>query len=63
MNNDFQIALAGIAIGIVIVVLIYNYWQESKYKKRAERAFQADHPDVLFGDRASAGVSRMGALN
>ena len=51
MNNDFQIALAGIAIGIVILVLIYNWWQESRYKKRAQRAFQADHPDVLFGGR------------
>lgn len=61
MNNDFQIALAGIAIGIVIVVLIYNYWQESKYKKRAERAFQADHPDVLFGDRVEPRIGELAA--
>jgi hypothetical protein len=59
MNNDFQIALAGIAIGIVIVVLIYNYWQESKYKKRAEQAFQADHPDVLFGDRVEPRIGEL----
>lgn len=59
MNNDFQIALAGIAIGIVILVLIYNWWQESKYKKRAQRAFQADHPDVLFGDRVEPSLGEV----
>lgn len=50
MISDFQMALVGIAIAVVIAVLVYNWWQESKYKKRAERAFSTSHPDVLFGD-------------
>ncbi|MEP7157317.1 MAG: cell division protein ZipA C-terminal FtsZ-binding domain-containing protein [Betaproteobacteria bacterium] len=49
MISDFQMALVGIAVVVVIAVIVYNRWQESKYKRRAERAFSADHPDVLFG--------------
>ncbi|HEX9390740.1 MAG TPA: cell division protein ZipA C-terminal FtsZ-binding domain-containing protein [Usitatibacteraceae bacterium] len=48
MISDFQWALGGVAVAIIIVVLVYNRWQESKYKRRAERAFSADHPDVLI---------------
>lgn len=49
MISDFQMALVGIAVAVVVAVIVYNRWQESKYKKRAERAFSTDHPDVLFG--------------
>ena len=36
------------------MVIVYNRWQESKYKRRAERAFAADHPDVLIDGPAAA---------
>ena len=49
MISDLQLALAGIAILVTVAVLGYNRWQETKYKKRAERAFTVDHPDALFG--------------
>lgn len=49
MISDFQIALAGIAAVVVVAVIAYNRWQESKYKRHAERAFSTDHADVLFG--------------
>jgi len=49
MISDFQMALVGIAVVVIVAVIAYNRWQESKYKKHAERAFTADHPDVLFG--------------
>ncbi len=49
MISDFQMALVGIAIAVVVAVIVYNRWQESKYRRRAERAFSTDHPDVLFG--------------
>jgi ZipA, C-terminal FtsZ-binding domain len=61
MNNDFQIALAGIAIGIVVVVVLYNRWQEAKYKKHAERAFQSEHADVLIGDRVEPKLGPLAA--
>jgi ZipA, C-terminal FtsZ-binding domain len=48
MMSDFQLALAAAAVALVVGVLVYNRWQEAKYKRRAERAFQTDHPDVLI---------------
>ena len=54
MISDFQLALGGAAAAIVVGVLVYNRWQETKYKRRAERAFGVDHPDVLI-DGAGAG--------
>ena len=56
MISDFQLALGGAAAVIVVGVLVYNRWQETKYKRRAERAFGVDHPDVLIdgaGDHRS----------
>ena len=38
MISDFQWALAGIAVLIILVVIVYNRWQEAKYKKHAEIA-------------------------
>jgi ZipA, C-terminal FtsZ-binding domain len=59
MISDFQLALGGAAVALVVGVLIYNRWQESKYKRRAERAFQTDHPDVLIdGARPAADAPR-----
>lgn len=60
MISDFQMALGGAAIVVIVAVIIYNRWQESKYKKRYERAFSADHPDVLFdGDRVEPKLGDM----
>ena len=58
MISDFQWALVGIAVAIIVLVVVYNRWQESKYKRRAERAFVADHADVLIDGAATAGISR-----
>lgn len=57
MISDFQWALGGVAAAIIAVVIVYNRWQESKYKRRAERAFSADHPDVLIDGPAAATTS------
>ncbi|MBL8524855.1 MAG: hypothetical protein JNN20_14290 [Betaproteobacteria bacterium] len=62
MISDFQMALGGIAIVVIVAVIVYNRWQESKYKKRYERAFSADHPDVLFdGERVEPKLGEMPA--
>lgn len=60
--SDFQIALAGIAILVTLAVMAYNRWQETKYRKRAERAFNTDHPDVLFGGEPARVEPRIGEL-
>ena len=50
MISDFQWALIGIVVVIIVLVIIYNRWQESKYRKQAESAFSSDHRDVLLND-------------
>ncbi|MEQ1516000.1 MAG: cell division protein ZipA C-terminal FtsZ-binding domain-containing protein [Usitatibacteraceae bacterium] len=52
MISDFQWALVGIAVLIIILVIVYNRWQEAKYKKHAEHAFASDHRDVLLHEPA-----------
>ena len=46
--NELQLGLLGIAVLVVVVVLIYNKWEESKLKRRAEEAFGSGHEDVLL---------------
>jgi ZipA, C-terminal FtsZ-binding domain len=60
MISDFQLALGGAAAVLVVGVIVYNRWQESKYKRRAERAFATDHPDVLIDDggRSASAASK-----
>ena len=65
MISDFQWALIGIAVVIVVGVIVYNRWQEAKYKQHAERAFASDHRDVLLherGDRQDRVEPQLGAM-
>jgi FtsZ-interacting cell division protein ZipA len=50
MISDFQLVLIGIIAVVIVGVIVYNRWQESRYRKRAEAAFQADvgRGDALF---------------
>ena len=48
MISDFQLALIGIAALIIVGIVIFNFLQERRYRQRAEKAFYADHPDVLI---------------
>ena len=48
MISEFQLALIAIAAFVIAAILAYNYWQEHRYRERAERAFKTDHPDVLL---------------
>ena len=62
MISDFQLALVGIAVLVIVAVIAYNRWQESKYRNRAERAFSADHPDVLFGGTNERVEPKLGGM-
>jgi ZipA, C-terminal FtsZ-binding domain len=50
MISDFQLVLFGIIAVIVVGVIVYNRWQETKYRRRAEQAFarDGDNTDALF---------------
>jgi hypothetical protein len=68
MISDFQLVLIGIIAVIIVGVIVYNRWQESLYRRRAEKAFQRDgsdtSPDVLFSDKQTERVEpSFGAIN
>ena len=48
MISDFQLVLIGVIAVIIVGVLVYNRWQEAKYKRRAEQMFSSDRNDALF---------------
>jgi FtsZ-interacting cell division protein ZipA len=54
MISDFQLVLIGIIAVIVVGVIVYNRWQEAKYKKRAEQMFAPERNDALFNQSPSA---------
>ena len=62
MISDFQWALAGIAVLIIVLVIVYNRWQEAKYKKQAEHAFSSDHRDVLLHATTDRVEPQLGAM-
>lgn len=52
--TDLQMSLIGGAVVFVGAVFAYNKWQEHKARKSVERAFGAEHDDVLMGAGDSA---------
>jgi FtsZ-interacting cell division protein ZipA len=64
MLSDFQLALIGIAAVAVIGVIVYNRWQESKYRRRAEQAFGRgdNRPDALFAERVEPSLGRVSQI-
>jgi hypothetical protein len=59
--SEFQLSI--IALGVVGVagVFAYNKWQERKYRKQTERAFDATHADILLEPGETAGPAGAGA--
>ena len=51
--TEFQLSLVAAGGVFVLGVVTYNKWQEYKARKSVERAFAADHDDVLM--RGGAG--------
>lgn len=46
--SNLQIGLILAGILAVVAVLIYNKWQERKFRREAESVFRSDHVDVLL---------------
>ena len=57
--SKLQIALVAFGILIVASIYIFNRWQEHRYKKRAESAFQQRHEDVLLKNVAPSPAPAM----
>jgi hypothetical protein len=50
--SELQLGLLAIGVLVVVAVIAYNRWQETKARRRAEGAFAARHPDVLLRGKA-----------
>lgn len=52
--NDLQLALIGFGVLLVAAVWGYNFWQERKYRKQAEKLLPPGTTDVLMAGREAA---------
>lgn len=46
--TDLQLSLLGSGVGFIVVLIIYNKWQEYRARKTVDRAFADSHDDVLM---------------
>jgi hypothetical protein len=48
--NDLTISLLAIGLGLIVLVILFNWWQERKIRKAAEKQFLVSPGDVLMDD-------------
>ena len=53
--SDLQLGLLAIGVAVVVAVLAYNKWQETKLRRKGEEAFGSRHGDVLLRGATVAG--------
>ncbi|HXZ96796.1 MAG TPA: cell division protein ZipA C-terminal FtsZ-binding domain-containing protein [Burkholderiales bacterium] len=53
--SDLQLSLLLIGILIVVATYFFNRFQERKYRRKSESAFENDMQDVLLGPQGAAG--------
>ena len=54
--SDLQLSLLIIGILVVAATYFFNWFQERRYRRKSETAFQNDLQDVLLGHQAAAGA-------
>jgi hypothetical protein len=55
MDGELQIALVAVGITIIVLLILYNKWQERRHSRKVDKAFRSDHPDVLLNPGAGIG--------
>jgi FtsZ-interacting cell division protein ZipA len=60
--SDLQLALLGVGAVVIAGVVVYNVVVERRARSRAERAFGAQHPDVLFEEPAARREPTLGRM-
>jgi FtsZ-interacting cell division protein ZipA len=48
--NDLTISLLAIGLGLIVLVILFNWWQERKMRKAAAKQFPTPPSDVLMDD-------------
>ena len=51
--NDLTISLLAIGFGLIVLVILFNWWQERKMRKAAAKQFSLSPDDVLMDDFAA----------
>ena len=51
--NDLTISLLAIGFGLIVLVILFNWWQERKMRKAAAKQFSSSPDDVLMDDFAA----------
>jgi FtsZ-interacting cell division protein ZipA len=57
--SDLQISLLVIGVAIVVLVLVFNWFQERRFRNQADAAFQAPVTDVLMQREAATAARDM----
>lgn len=52
--SELQISLIATGLLVVAGVVIFNWWQERKFRRQAEQRFQGRHEDVLMREEQDA---------
>jgi FtsZ-interacting cell division protein ZipA len=48
--TTLQIILAAVGVVFIVAIVVYNLWQERKYRKEASRMFSTKREDILLGE-------------
>ncbi len=56
--TDFQWSLVAAGVAFILVLVIYNRWQEYRAKKSVDRAFMGSHDDVLMNPKSDSNAGR-----
>lgn len=57
--SDLQISLLVVGAAVVAAVVLFNWWQERRFRKQADSAFQAPHIDPLMPDAGASPRDRL----
>lgn len=53
--SELQTALLAIGSGVIVVVYVFGWWQQRKYRRKFGAAFKASHADALYQGSRPAG--------
>lgn len=48
--NELTISLLAIGVGLIVLVIVFNWWQERKMRRAAEKQFSIPQDDILMDD-------------
>jgi FtsZ-interacting cell division protein ZipA len=51
--SELQAALLAIGSGVIVVVYVFGWWQQRKYRRKFGAAFKARHADALYQESAA----------